>query len=358
VEEILVETWSQLLKVNKIGRHDHFFELGGHSLLAVQLVSMLKRKGIEVPVAALFSFPTIERLASHIEGKSSIILQDSAIPIRTGGNSTPLFLVHDGLGEVLYGPPLARHIDADIPVYGLAGGPLSAAPLTTMYEQARRFITFIRAVQPVGPYRVAGWSYGGALAYEIASQLIGDDEKVVFLGMIDSEDVFRTVSNDLDSVDDRQMLLQIVLQNAANPALKARLSSLAMISRFELLAMKCQEEKLLPELMSVEDIRRYLVRHRVYLNAMYDYYPKPIHIPIYYFRAMDEQSIEIPLDEWEKVLPEHQIRVITVPGNHRSMMEAPHIETLGKSLSDAIRRAGSAGQVDPNEHSGVQCPVK
>ena len=43
----------------------------------------------------------------------------------------------------------------------------------------------IRAVQPDGPYRLAGWSFGATLAYEIATQLIGDDASVEFLGSLD-----------------------------------------------------------------------------------------------------------------------------------------------------------------------------
>ena len=40
--------------------------------------------------------------------------------------------------------------------------------------------------EPAGPYRLAGWSFGGILAYEIASQLIGADEEVDFLGALDT----------------------------------------------------------------------------------------------------------------------------------------------------------------------------
>jgi hypothetical protein len=38
--------------------------------------------------------------------------------------------------------------------------------------------------RPVGPYRFAGWSLGGVLAYEVAIQLIGQDQIVEFAGLI------------------------------------------------------------------------------------------------------------------------------------------------------------------------------
>lgn len=44
VESMLAQTWSDLLKIERIGVHDNFFELGGHSLLATQVVShMIER---------------------------------------------------------------------------------------------------------------------------------------------------------------------------------------------------------------------------------------------------------------------------------------------------------------------------
>jgi hypothetical protein len=42
VEELLVNIWAEVLKVDKVGIHDNFFELGGHSLLATQLISRVR----------------------------------------------------------------------------------------------------------------------------------------------------------------------------------------------------------------------------------------------------------------------------------------------------------------------------
>jgi acyl carrier protein len=64
VERVLAEIWQELLGIEQIGVYDNFFELGGHSLLAVRLVSRLSEAfQIDVPLRAIFEFPTVSDLA-------------------------------------------------------------------------------------------------------------------------------------------------------------------------------------------------------------------------------------------------------------------------------------------------------
>lgn len=108
----------------------------------------------------------------------------NAIPIRAAGDELPLFMPHDGAEGVLYAQSLAEHIAPGIPVYALPPGSLQ---LRTVEAMAAGMIRTMRNVQPVGPYRIAGWGAGGILAYEIAVQLIGEDQTVQFLALIDTD---------------------------------------------------------------------------------------------------------------------------------------------------------------------------
>jgi len=55
VEVGLAVIWAEVLKVERVGRHDNFFELGEHSLLAMQLVSRLRAAlFLDVPVKVYF----------------------------------------------------------------------------------------------------------------------------------------------------------------------------------------------------------------------------------------------------------------------------------------------------------------
>ncbi|CAD5920814.1 Dimodular nonribosomal peptide synthase [Planktothrix agardhii] len=68
IEEILVNIWSEVLKVEKVGINDNFFELGGHSLLATQLVAQIRDSlKIELPLRQLFNTATLAELAQGIE---------------------------------------------------------------------------------------------------------------------------------------------------------------------------------------------------------------------------------------------------------------------------------------------------
>jgi acyl carrier protein len=66
-EEQLAAIWSNLLGMERIGRHDNFFELGGHSLLAVQVILRARETfDVEVPLRGLFEHPSLQALADLI----------------------------------------------------------------------------------------------------------------------------------------------------------------------------------------------------------------------------------------------------------------------------------------------------
>ncbi|WP_407160403.1 amino acid adenylation domain-containing protein [Bradyrhizobium sp. STM 3557] len=68
IELALAAIWSELLQVERIGRHDDFFDLGGHSLLATQAAARIRRDfKIELPLRVLFECSTLERLGASVQ---------------------------------------------------------------------------------------------------------------------------------------------------------------------------------------------------------------------------------------------------------------------------------------------------
>jgi len=69
-ERKLAEIWRDVLGLDQVGAEDNFFDLGGHSLLlgrAHQRITAELRA--DLPLVALFRYPTIGALARHLEGR-------------------------------------------------------------------------------------------------------------------------------------------------------------------------------------------------------------------------------------------------------------------------------------------------
>src|SRR5215831_1998769 len=68
IEELLVDVWARLLRIEQPGIRDDFFSLGGHSLLAVQVVARVRQLlGLEMPLRTMFEAPTIAEFAERLE---------------------------------------------------------------------------------------------------------------------------------------------------------------------------------------------------------------------------------------------------------------------------------------------------
>jgi hypothetical protein len=66
VETTLAAIWSDLLRVDRVSRHDSFFELGGHSLLALRLMNRITTFGAHIPLSSLFASPSLSAFAAVV----------------------------------------------------------------------------------------------------------------------------------------------------------------------------------------------------------------------------------------------------------------------------------------------------
>ncbi len=354
IEATLARIWAEVLHIERVGRHDNFFELGGHSLLAVKVVSLLKQANLEISVVDLFQNPTIHQLALYVIQDKPLLGVDGIIPVRTTGRQRPLFLIHEFSGLDLYFPLLADNVDHDIPVYGLPGVPLNEPQLRTMEGIATRLASIIRTVQLEGPYRLAGWSFGGVVAYEVAAQLIGQDQMVEFLGLLDSYNPVslraQKKTRVIRSISPQRFLLEhIGREKTLNDQKRIALRELKEIADgmdFEELMSKCREAGLLGD-HDITAVRQYALRLMAHDYASDNYAVQRIEIPVHLFAAQEavDEEIEHTIDDhlrgWNLALPEKQIRRIQVPGNHFTMMNSPHISVVGQALSNAVFRASN-----------------
>ncbi|QOQ77658.1 amino acid adenylation domain-containing protein [Pseudomonas poae] len=79
VETLLAQIWQDVLKLERVGRHDHFFELGGHSLLAVSLIERMRQVGLSCDVRVLFNRPSLAALAAAVGSGREIVVPANGI---------------------------------------------------------------------------------------------------------------------------------------------------------------------------------------------------------------------------------------------------------------------------------------
>jgi amino acid adenylation domain-containing protein len=187
-EQQLATIWEELLQIRPIGVTEDFFDLGGHSLLAVRLAARIEDQfGRSPALSDLLLGATIEDLAARLRGPNGPERWSSLVDFGVSGLGRPLVLVHPIGGGVLCYNALARCLDGTRQVLGLQAAGLEGeeTPETDLVCMASQYVEALRARLPDGPYFLGGWSMGGIVALEMASQLIAAGHDVPLLFLID-----------------------------------------------------------------------------------------------------------------------------------------------------------------------------
>jgi amino acid adenylation domain-containing protein len=188
-QKLVAGIFSETLGIDQISIDDDFFELGGHSLIAVKVMKRLEEKtNKHLPLTSLFEAPTVEKLSSMLNLDEKAISWKSLVQIKPGGDKPPLYIVHGSGLTVLVFNSLAKSMDRDQPVYGLQARGLNGVdePFDNMKDIAAYYISEILEHNPNGPYYLAGYSFGGIVAYEMVKQLKAMGKEVDMLAIFDT----------------------------------------------------------------------------------------------------------------------------------------------------------------------------
>ena len=189
IQKMLAAIWMEALHLQQLSMDDNFFELGGHSLIAIRVMKMIEEKtNHRLPITTLFEAPTIERLSQLLEQDVKDDSWKSLVPIKPDGNKPPLYIVHGSGLTVLVFHALAMGLAPDQPVFGLQARGLNGTdePFDNMEEIAAYYVSEILEQNPMGPYNLAGYSFGGIVAFEMAKQLKARGGHVNMLAIFDT----------------------------------------------------------------------------------------------------------------------------------------------------------------------------
>jgi thioesterase domain-containing protein len=229
----------------------------------------------------------------------------------------------------------ATHLGSDQPVYGLQsiGAHGKHHGHASIEAMATHYIQEIQNIQPEGPYRLVGWSLGGAVAYEMAQQLKKQDQQIGFLGLLDS-DLPRLVRK-ARSVGARRFVVDFAHQCGLDSV--EVLQGLEPNNRLQFLLGEAKRATLIPADLTLEQFRRLYERYsrmfRANVRALRRYVPRPLAERVVLLQARDRIGPSVSGQEgtWQALCESVEVHV--VPGNHYTMI----CEPLVGELVDQIR---------------------
>jgi thioesterase domain-containing protein/acyl carrier protein len=191
-ERKLAEIWRQVLGVDPVGATDNFFDLGGDSFMATTLAVEIEATfGVRFAPGDIIGLPTIAQQARcAARSRAEVpVLPPYIVASQAEGIKPPLFMVHGAGGFIFFKPEFLEIVGHDRPVYlfqapGLDG---RTAPLKSVEEIARAYITSMRTIQHTGPYYISAMCTGCFIALEMSNQLTDTGQTVARLILLDPE---------------------------------------------------------------------------------------------------------------------------------------------------------------------------
>ncbi len=337
-ETVLVGLYAAVLGRERVAVTDSFFDIGGSSLQVMRLVDMISKKlGVDVGVSTIFLHPAPRQLAASIDaaavGAGNLAGSGAVVGLSSGVGELPLFLIHAVGGTVFGYVQLAGELAGTFRVYGIEAPGLSqeGATADSLPGLVDDYVQRIRAAQPAGPYRLAGWSMGGVVAFEVARQLELAGQQVCLLALLDAPfalpDAGRPSQAQLAGrfLDDATHSLGLAAPDLPDPDTATAAEQLAWLARC-LGAEDADRDALAAQLRRRFDV----FQAHVLMLAGYQPAGTAVRAPTLIVSADESPNAPCRAD-WPRVLS-GPVSTHRVAGDHYSFLRPPLVLEVGTSI--------------------------
>jgi thioesterase domain-containing protein/acyl carrier protein len=331
-EKALCVLFAEVLGVEQVGIDQDFFLLGGNSLLAARFMIRARSElGAELSIRDLFEAPTVADLAGRLENRDDDASFETLVPLRRGGERPAVFCLHPSGGMAWMYIGLAPYLDPAHPIYALqAQGIIEPAEQPATFEaMASGYVSRIRAAQQSGPYFLVGWSFGGALAHEIAVQLQEQGEEVGLLALLDT---YPTSGAD-GELDEQRVLREILGRLGHDEIPKRDLTPAEIAAALQQFSNPLSgfSESQVKNLLNVW-------RHNVHLH--HNFRPRRYTGKMIVFTATQGRTSEAPEPQDWSAYVDGAVESHDVDCEHEDMMEAAPMRAIGTVIAAEIEPAG------------------
>lgn len=340
-EKIVAAIWKESLDLENIDIFSNFFEMGGHSVKGVKvMIEIEKQTGKRIPLSSLFKYSTVEEFAKLLQTDIEI-QSDCLVPIKSNGNKVPLFIIHGAGLNVLNFVNLSKHFDDEQPIYGIQG--TKAHGYDKWYESiedmAAHYIDAITKIHPKGPYALAGFSFGGIVAFEMTRQLKNQGKEVSLTALLDS---YVDSSYYYGTYRRKQLVRYFDITHRRLDFLKEMLVSWKVFK----MRINGKKEYILKrhfgkcDAMTEQEalaLAQFIEADRLVKKIVDRYHLKPQNFEVDLFRSKDDVNYKLDPTHlgWKKAALKG-VNIHNISGNHLEIVAPPNDKILARLIQDIL----------------------
>jgi thioesterase domain-containing protein len=280
--------------------------------------------------------PSIWRLIS--KNKSEIILK-----LNEGSKGLPLYLIHPLGGDVSSYRDLVNALGVNQQIFGIQAtrSILKSDHIKSIELLAQHYVDILRSFQPNGPFVLAGWSVGAAIALEMANQLHALGRQVPLLVVLDG--ILANSRGGLRIWDPRyywhlvsnipRWIAHDLIEERHSLARRVRSRMRAIVRNYD---RRTEKNENVHKMDAYVDTTGWLPEQISFARRLHDagdaYAPKPYHGRVLIYAAKTQPLFHLFQVEaiWGQICS--CIETVRIDGTHLNFLRQPRVLALANDL--------------------------